>query len=75
MASGSAGDVGARLVIQQCLSARLMVQPATEEEDAKYVQVSSLLYYVILSSLLYGKTDQDLVIIFCHIVCTRNKSA
>ena len=59
MATGSAGDVGARLVIQQCLSARLMVQPAAEEEDAKFVQVSSLLYYVILSSLLYGKTDQD----------------
>ena len=29
-----------RIIIQQCLSARLQVQPPTENEDAKWVEVS-----------------------------------
>jgi len=29
----------ARVIVQQCLNARLMVQPATEDEEAKYVTV------------------------------------
>ena len=33
------GNCKARVVLQQCLSAKLMVQPASEETDAKYVEV------------------------------------
>ncbi|XP_048734239.2 D-aminoacyl-tRNA deacylase 2-like [Ostrea edulis] len=37
----------ARIVLQQCLSAKLMVQPATEDEDAKYVHIErGLVVYV-----------------------------
>ena len=40
-------DVGsqARVILQQCLSARLMVQPHTEEHEAKFVQVTSTTYH------------------------------
>lgn len=37
MASGQGSK--ARIVLQQCLSARLQVQPATEDTEAKYVEV------------------------------------
>lgn len=33
-----------RILLQQCLSAKLMVQPATEDEEAKYVTVRSDLF-------------------------------
>ena len=33
-------SVVARSVLQQCISARLMVQPATGSEPAQYVEVS-----------------------------------
>lgn len=34
------GCPSVRIIIQQCLSARLQVQPPTENEDAKWVEVS-----------------------------------
>ncbi|WAR19761.1 DTD2-like protein [Mya arenaria] len=41
------GSSYARVILQQCLSARLMVQPATESEDAEYVQIGrGLIVYV-----------------------------
>ena len=38
--SGEAGGVKARLILQQCLSARLMVQPETDSNPAEFVEVS-----------------------------------
>lgn len=36
-----------RILLQQCLSAKLMVQPATEDEEAKYVTINrGLIVYV-----------------------------
>ena len=32
-------SIKARLVMQQCLSARLQVQPPLEDKDAQFVQV------------------------------------
>ena len=37
-------QVKARVILQQCLSAKLMVQPETETEKAKYVHVSYTLW-------------------------------
>lgn len=51
MASGvESTDTGpqARVVLQQCLSAKLMVQPQTEEEAAKYVHVGSPNVYTVV---------------------------
>ena len=42
MASGnseSSNCVNARVVLQQCISAKLMVKPPTDNEEAEYVQV------------------------------------
>ncbi|XP_022332019.2 D-aminoacyl-tRNA deacylase 2-like [Crassostrea virginica] len=40
-------SVQARLLLQQCLSAKLMVQPATEDEEAKYVTINrGLIVYI-----------------------------
>ncbi|XP_046545297.1 D-aminoacyl-tRNA deacylase 2-like isoform X2 [Haliotis rubra] len=45
MASGQGSN--ARIVLQQCLSARLQVQPATEDTEAKYVETGKgLVMYV-----------------------------
>ena len=41
MANG--GEAKARVVLQQCLSARLMVKPASETEEAEYVTVSFII--------------------------------
>ena len=32
-------NLQARAILQQCLSARLQVQPSTEESEAKFVEV------------------------------------
>ena len=39
LSMASMSDVKARVVLQQCLSARLMVQPASDSEEAQYVKV------------------------------------
>ena len=41
------GNCKGRVVLQQCQSAKLMVQPANEESEAKYVEVST----VVLANL------------------------
>ena len=38
--SGISGCPSVRIIIQQCLSARLQVQPPTENDDAQWVEVS-----------------------------------
>lgn len=42
MAESTAGCVKGRLVLQQCLSARLQVHPATETDEARFVEVMCL---------------------------------
>ena len=41
--SPNSGCPSVRVIIQQCLSARLQVQPPTENEDAQWVEVSGTL--------------------------------
>ncbi|KAK3093834.1 hypothetical protein FSP39_020746 [Pinctada imbricata] len=48
--------VTGRLVLQQCLSARLMVQPASEDQEAKYVEIGRGL--VIYICFLKGATKE-----------------
>ncbi|XP_060081319.1 D-aminoacyl-tRNA deacylase 2-like [Ylistrum balloti] len=57
MASESAnGAVKARLLLQQCLSARLQVEPASELEEAKYVEIGKGL--IIYVCFMKGATEE-----------------
>lgn len=35
----SSGGPKARVVLQQCLSAKLQIQPASDEQEAEYVEI------------------------------------
>ncbi|OWF45920.1 probable D-tyrosyl-tRNA(Tyr) deacylase 2 [Mizuhopecten yessoensis] len=50
------GAIKARMVLQQCLSARLQVEPGTECEEAKYVEIGKGL--IIYVCFMKGATEE-----------------
>ena len=69
MANG--GEAKARVVLQQCLSARLMVKPASETEEAEYVTVSFIIqiecYRIYKSIRLYTQCQKlNLITEYMH---------
>ncbi|KAH3851151.1 D-aminoacyl-tRNA deacylase 2-like [Dreissena polymorpha] len=55
-ATNSTPALQARVVLQQCLSARLMIQPASEGKEAEYVQIERGM--VVYVCFLQGATEE-----------------
>jgi hypothetical protein len=52
MASSKNDGPCIHMIIQQCLSARLQVQPPTDEQEAEYVEVSELNMFLSKDTIL-----------------------
>ena len=59
MATSAARGVTVRALVQQCLSARLQVKPASREDvdDATYVEAWAFNYYSALLANVYSVCD------------------
>lgn len=55
--SESANCVKARALLQQCLSARLQVQPKTDDKEAEFVEIGN--YHPFVVFLLLNRPSPD----------------